>query len=461
MVLFCLALFSAFANFSPATAIDSGHCIIHADSLPDKKAEEIQQLIDKARPGDTVFLEEGVYKLSDRPIQPVVSGRKDAWITIIPSGGKRVIIDGSDYLSSYDTTKRLPQTGSITFTNCRYIRMEGIETRQSHNAGIIIQGASTDHIEIIDCKSTGSYNSGISIWYADSCKILHCEVIGANNQALRPRGVPLRGEAPHEAISLAGASHFEVAFNLVHDCFKEGIDCKEVSNHGVIHHNTVYSMPRQGLYTDCWFGRLSNVEFHHNIVHHCEWGFGISGEGKNASMDSVFFHHNLLYDNRASGIFFSVWGSDEQRENIFIYNNTLFNNGTAGHWSGLTGGIDLMSSNLKNVFIYNNIISKNYGYAIGAFADNSEKDAAFKDRNIKILHNLEWQVNIPGKESPRPNFRPIYPIEGGSAIKADPQFTDAVGGDFSLSGSSPAFDKGWRDAPSGKTNYLGAISPYK
>jgi hypothetical protein len=64
MVLFCLALFSAFANFSPATAIDSGHCIIHADSLPDKKAEEIQQLIDKARPGDTVFLEEGVYKLS-------------------------------------------------------------------------------------------------------------------------------------------------------------------------------------------------------------------------------------------------------------------------------------------------------------------------------------------------------------------------------------------------------------
>ncbi len=377
-------------------------------------------MIDKARPGDTVFIKEGIYKINDRPVQPAVSGRKNAWITIMPADGKRVIIDGSDYLSSYDPDKELPRTGSVTFKNCRYIRMEGIETRQSHNAGIIIEGASTDHIEVINCRSEGSYNSGIAIWYADSCKILHCEVIGANNKELKPQGVIFRGEAPHEAISLAGASHFEVAFNSVHDCFKEGIDCKEVSNHGIIHHNTVYSMPRQGLYADCWFGRLSNVEFHHNIVHHCEWGFGVSGEGKDASMDSVYFHHNLLYDNRASGIFFSIWGSDERRSNIFIYNNTLFNNGTARHWSGLTGGIDIMSSNLNNIFIYNNIISNNYGYAIGAFASSGEKDTAFINRNIKILHNLEWQVNIPDKESPKPHFRTVYPIEGEAAIKADP-----------------------------------------
>jgi hypothetical protein len=299
------------------------------------------------------------------------------------------------------------------------------------------------------------------MWYADSCRILQCEVDAANNKDLKPEGAPFRGEAPHEAISLAGATHFEVAYNRVHDCFKEGIDCKEVSRNGIIHHNVVYNMPRQGLYTDCWFGRLSGIRFYDNTVYNCEWGFAISGEGRNASMDSIYFHHNLLYNNRASGIFISVWGFDEPRKDIFIYNNTVYHNGTAGHWSGLTGGIDIMSSHTRNLYIYNNIISDNYGYAVGLWAPDAAKDSLLKNRNIRILDNLEWQQNKPGTKNPKAIFKPMYPIELSSDIKADPRFVDAAAGNFRLSASSPARKKGWSAAPTGKADFLGALAPAK
>jgi hypothetical protein len=447
----------------PAFLIVPLLCVIIAGSrrteqLPEKDAGVIQQLIDKAKPGDTVLIPGGVYKLNDKPIRATVSGKREAWIYIMPVRGDEVIIDAGNYLKRY-TQGHLPLAGSVIFKGSRYIRLEDIAVRNSHDGGIIIQGPGTSHIEIVHCRSAGSYNSGIAIWYADSCKILHCEVTGANNKELKPEGVVFRGEAPHEAISLAGATHFEVAYNLVHDCYKEGIDCKEVSRDGVIHHNTIYNLPRQGLYTDCWFGHLGQVEFHHNTVYACEWGFAISGEGKNASMDSIYFHHNLLYNNRASGIYIGIWGFDEERRNIFIYNNTINHNGSPGHWSGLTGGIDIMSSHIRNVFIYNNIISNNYGYAIGMWANRDAQDSALKNRNIRILHNLEWQVNKPGTEVPKSMFKIMFPLEQASSLRSDPLFVNAAKGNFRLSESSPARTQGWPDAPTGRSGFLGALDP--
>ena len=56
---------------------------------PEKNAEAIQQLIDKAKPGDTVFIPGGIYKLNDKPIRPAVSGNREAWICIMPAKGTR------------------------------------------------------------------------------------------------------------------------------------------------------------------------------------------------------------------------------------------------------------------------------------------------------------------------------------------------------------------------------------
>ena len=44
-----------------------------------------------------------------------------------------------------------------------------------------------------------------------------------------------KGGPPHEAISVAGGTYFEVVYNHVYDCCKEGIEGKEVSTTGGKH----------------------------------------------------------------------------------------------------------------------------------------------------------------------------------------------------------------------------------
>lgn len=122
----------------------------------------------------------------------------------------------------------------ISFHGVSYIDLIGIEIINSHNIGIVATGKNTRHIRIRKCKVHGSYNSGIALWYSEHCLVEFCEITGANDQELRTTE-KLRREAPHEALTIAGARHFEGRFNHLHSCEKEGIDCKEVSAHGTIH----------------------------------------------------------------------------------------------------------------------------------------------------------------------------------------------------------------------------------
>lgn len=437
----------------------------HAQRTPvpgDAPSESrLRQMLAQGKPGDTVFIPGGIYRLSE-PVVISLSGTKKAWITIMPRPGEEVVLDGSDYLSAYDTAtqpRRMRDSGVLTVRDARFVRLKNITVRNAHTTGILITGKSTSHVELMHCKTDGSYNSGIGLWYADSCKILHCEVTKANDMERIPVGLRRPSEAPHEAISIAGATHFEVAHNLVHDCYKEGIDVKEVSAYGTVHHNKVYRMRRQGLYVDSWFGRLHHIEFHHNEVHDCEWGMAVSAEDKNSSMDSVFIHHNLLYNNRGSGVLFGVWGSDEKRSHIYVYNNTVVNNGSAGHWGGLTGGIDIRSSNLRHVYIYNNISAFNYGFAVGSSVPPSQVAKTFGEQNIVVTHNAEWQVNAPPPEKSRIAFFPaLIPLNGDLPIKTDPRFDNAKAGDFTLPPRSGLRRAGWKQAPHGKALYLGATA---
>src|SRR5688572_28888713 len=108
-------------------------------------------------------------------------------------------------------------------------------------------------------------------------------------------------EHPHEAISVMGADHFEVAWNHVHHCGKEGIDVKEVARRGVVHHNWVHDVPRQALYCDAWFGLLEDVEWFSNVAHDAMWGLTFSVEGQGSEMRNVRAHHNVLYRTQGSG----------------------------------------------------------------------------------------------------------------------------------------------------------------
>lgn len=250
-------------------------------------------------------------------------------------------------------------------------------------------------------KQVHGLDSGIGLWYCDSVLVTRCEIVGANDNDDRYylSGQRKRGEAPHEAISICGARYFEVTNNHLHDCFKEGIDCKEVSRHGVIHHNLVHDLPRQAFYCDAWFGLLEDVEFHSNTAYNCMWGFGISVEGKGSELRNVRFHHNLIYNMTGSGVLFGMWGNNLLRSDIYIYNNTFYRCGSPQVFAGGVGSIDILSKNFRDVYIYRNICDKGWDYELGFTFAPEEVEKALKEQNLVAAENLfEGPKNRPSRK---------------------------------------------------------------
>jgi hypothetical protein len=429
----------------------------HAGSK-DAPWQTIQKGADMLRAGDTLIIRDGVYPIT-REIRPLHSGTVDNWITYRVLPGEKAIIDAEGFVSADDqgTYPSRLGLGSFHLEKVSFIRVEGLHVRNSRSAGFIVRGPS-EHVHLIGCKTDRSFNSGIGMWYADHVKVLYCEVTRANEPDMRVSGQPFRVEAPHEAISICGAKHFEVAYNHVHHCFKEGIDVKEVSAHGVVHHNHIHDLPRQGLYVDAWFGLLHDVVFHSNVVHDCEWGFAISVEGKDSELKNIIFHHNILFNNRASGILFGVWGHDRPRSGIRIYNNTLYNNGTPGHWAGTTGGIDIKSTNMEDVKIYRNIIYNNWGYEIGTTFPPDQANAELLKRKVFIEDNITGAFKSKTSDKSFFNLTMwgyLPPIN----METDPLFTDPPRGDFSIPFHSPAAANGAVFKGTELGFYYGALRP--
>jgi hypothetical protein len=400
------------------------------------KASNILQTIEEGisvlQPGDSLILREGAYYLSS-PVIIEKSGSENQWITIMAPPGEKVILNGEAYRKEAQPQNfiRPDKEGLVTIQKSGYLRIENIGVKYSRSMGFCIQNAESHHIEIINCRSEGTYSCGIGIKNAEHIVIKGCEIVDANNLDYGPVWIKERPhEAPHEAISIMGAKYFEVANNHLHMCTKEGIDCKETSAYGIIHHNYVHDLYRQGIYLDAWFGRLHHVEVFENIVFNCEWGIVISCEGKDAWMDSVNMHHNIIYDNRASGIQFGEFGHNGKRQYINMYNNTLVNNGTPAHWSGLTGGIDIRSANVSHINVNYNVCMNNYGFPIALNESFFTPEENPGKHQIIIKNNVcfpneekAWEKSIFSRVI-------LYQGEGNYYCKLD--FTDAANKNFHL-----------------------------
>jgi len=356
-----------------------------------------------AMPGDTITILGGEYQLLNQ-FRPLRSGIPGHWILYRAALNESVIFDGGlikKVFQKNDSLKFCTLTqGIFQIEKVNYLRFENIEVRNSDAAGFIIRGPECKKIELIGCKSSHSHNSGIGLWYCDSVLITHCEITGANDNGDQYYGSNERkgGEAPHEALSICGAQFFEVSNNHVHHCHKEGIDCKEVSKHGIIHHNIVHDLPRQAYYTDAWFGLLEDVEFHSNTAYNCMWGFAISVEGKGSELRNVRFHHNLIYNMTGSGVLFGMWGNNLLRSDIHIYNNTFYHCGSPQVFSGGVGSIDILSKNFRDVYIYRNICDKGWDYEMGFTFNSKEIEKALKERNFVAAENLfESAKNRPSQ----------------------------------------------------------------
>lgn len=414
-----------------------------SDSNPgtrNKPLRSIQKAVDRLGPGKTVTLLDGLYDLA-APISVTARGSHERWVTIRGEKGAKVILDGLK-INIPDSGIYPRNNGLIQVENAAYVRLVNIHVRNSRRAGINIQ--ESRYIDVLNCTSENSLSPGISSWQrCEYIRILGNTVINAND--MKMSWTPYKGhEAPHEAISVAGSHHFEVAWNHVYNCEKEGIDVKETAAFGTVHHNYVHDCKRQGLYIDAWFGQLEHIEMYRNVVHGCESGIAISSEdGPNTR--NLKIHHNLVYNNRATGIFFSRWGEDNLREEIDVYNNTFYRNGWGKNFSGdpqywLSGGCYLYSTKLRDLRIERNIFARNFPFEIGHTGKMTDKWSSLQridiSRNlIQDINKVEYPIYLHTwlKDS-------VYSTTGAHAILADPLFENPEAGDFRLKEGSPAKD---------------------
>lgn len=403
----------------------------------------LQKAANTLQAGDQVYIRGGTYQIN-QPIRPQFSGQENQWIIYKGYPGEQIIID-ADGIFVDPPTGSPPYAhdqGAFLIIDKSYILIQNLTIINSHNAGFTVRDS--HYINFYNNTTINTFSSGIAIW--NNCyqhQIMGNTIINANRPNMRSPypNLPLSNRAPHEAITLAGVQDFEVAYNLVCYSYKEGIDCKETCANGRVHHNYTHHLKRQGLYADSWFGILKNIEFDHNIVEECETGIAVSAEN-GPRVENIKIHHNLVYNNRATGILLSRWGKDRLKKNIYIYNNTIVNNGYGQldqpqpYW--LTGGIYLYSTQLENLVIENNILSENKYFQIGYSQDFKPDD--FNRKNIKINHNLIFQsqaVTYPvdlktwAKDS-------VYSIKGNQSIEANPQFQQPDLANFYLQPNSPA-----------------------
>ncbi len=417
----------------------------------------LQFAVDQLRPGERLFLRGGLYELTEM-VTIRCQGNDLAPIVIAAAPGELPVIDASRVpLGNHVDPRPYPEEqGALLLQDAAHLRIHGLRVQNSHNAGIMVRDS--QHIDLTNNTVDTTYACGIALWdtyeHKGTCRyirVLGNTIIKANTYDMHFPGYPRGHETPHEALSVAGAHHFEVAWNHVHHCEKEGIDVKETSCYGVVHHNYVHHCWRQALYADSWFGVLEDVEFHNNVAHDCQGaGFALSTEGGELCRN-VRVHHNLLYNNWGTGVYFSRWGGDGPREQISIHHNTVVNNGWGTPRNGenffwMIGGLYFFSANVQGVEIRDNIFSQNCGFQIGYNRDEMLKEydtpaAAFAARQIAIENNALYQpqaVAYPIRFGWHGNYGWADPYPGSRPVNGDPLFVDAAAGDLRLKDGSAA-----------------------
>jgi hypothetical protein len=396
-----------------------------------------------AQAGDRVVVRGGEYSLMNQ-VKPRASGFPDAWIEYVGAPREKVVLDAQHIARPSPTAL---SNGAFQIEGVSYIRVANLTVVNSHDAGFTIRDAS--HVELINNHTEETFSSGIAVWdtshrrsTAHNIRIIANTVRRANIWHMAPPDELSRSEPPHEAISVGGAIDFEIAYNLVEDSDKEGIDIKETSSKGIVHNNVVRRMHRQGIYVDAWFGDLDQIEISSNVVAECH-GAGIAISAENGpSVTGVVVSRNLVFANDGSGLYFSRWGANNPRLNIKVLSNIFYRNGYGPpapgqqyYWQ--TGGIYLYSDNLRDVVIDHNILSGNRGFQIG-YSElflrwyKSWREAA-QQKHIHVLYNILYSVGLSAtiqSGGDPPDRVIIHATAGEASCFGDLGFAGATTQDF-------------------------------
>lgn len=364
--------------------------------------------------GDVVIIKSGTYS----PTSSIIianSGTAANPITFKAEVKDGAIIDGTNSSSPNAADRQgLFTILGTTSNNKSWIVIDGLRVINSKWAGIFTRFG--DNIIVKNCSTNNTGASGIIAANSSNIKIL-------NNKVQQACVFDRKAENTNECITVASVNTFEIAYNTVSDRLVdlsnggEGIDAKNACINGTIHHNTVTSLIRVGIYIDAYLGNLSNIEVYNNKIYNTKNGGITIASEEGGVVDGIKTHDNLIYDADKFGIRIAGYLNDGPLRNLDVYQNTIVNCGlNAGSWENV--GLLIEAKNVTNTgFNFRNNIISGCPFQVRA---NGQTYSYVLDNNI--MHGATV-------------------VSGTNVITADPKFKNAATKDFSLSLGSPAIDK--------------------
>jgi hypothetical protein len=286
-----------------------------------------------------------------------------------------------------------------------------------------------DKILIENSYTKESVSSGIGVWHSSN-------IIVDNNTVVNARNLPMP-QGHEECITISFVANFEVKNNEVYfENFNNylgaaGIDIKNSSYEGSVHHNYVHNFYQDGaIYLDAWEAGLNGTPSLHNVdiySNRIEHAGGISiGSERGGTVENINIYNNIVIDSNFSGILLHATGGNGLRKNINIYNNTIFRStGNGG------AGIYIATANIETILIKNNIVDfgpKWVGQITLAYPSVKNK--------ITVDRNLTW-----GRTECSQDFPNCLELNNGT-LRADPLFVNPNGLDLRLQANSPAINSG-------------------
>ncbi|HEY8401806.1 MAG TPA: right-handed parallel beta-helix repeat-containing protein [Cytophagaceae bacterium] len=408
----------------------------------------IQHAVNTAASGDIIYVMDGVY---NEKVNISKSG-----ITLSAMAGHNPVIDGNDGTTLAPSGRQ----GLITIINKSNIKITGFEIRDFSGSGgntpvgIYIEGRS-NMIEVRNNKIHGINGTngahGIGVFGVDATEACY-DLIFDGNEIYDCKLYW------SEAFVLNGnVRNFEITNNSVHDCDNIAYDfigyegeCSactgdtgdnvDRARDGYVAYNIAYNIDTKdnlaygnersaaGFYVDGGH----NIIFEGNISHDCNIGIELASEHYGKATSDIIVRNNLIYNNHIAGIATGGYSSGTgegggQATNCIIINNTLYHNNNSSRSQDDWGAeLFIQNRNINNTYQNNIIIANNYSRVeIGS-------------------HNsgLVWANNLfsgaPGWDVPA----------SGNPVFGNPGFVNPALGNFNLTASSDAIDKGAAVIPS-------------
>ena len=389
-------------------------------------------------PGDSILFKRGCTWWET--LRPPSSGASGAPITFGAYGtGAAPILDGSNIVvGAFDAPL-------FVYKDKSYITCDGLHFRHGNGNSSVtdtvhIQGT---HITIRNCEIDNGASSGVGIYqYSADVHVESCSIHdnGAN-------GILVWKD-------LASAGHENIfRYNSIYNNQRTSIGAFAAgiyvwSNYCIVEYNKVYdngNTSDMGIGIEFW--DIDNSGYgQHNIARYNLVYGQLSGQtdgtGINADDFSSYteIYGNVCHSNDGPGI--GVW----RAKNVKIYNNTCYgnvlnSNGTRTYLGEIAVGAREDGLN-ANVEIKNNVAHATKANTHAIYLDSH----AYKASGLSIANN-DWHANATnwyfwnnGGGNDLATWNALTGVDRDS--NADPLFTNAAGGDFTLQATSPCIDAG-------------------